>query len=91
MKFIYTDEVTDTSGPEFTETSPSSDGLFSNTLDFSTTITDSLSGVDENKITVKINDVDYKDYTYDKATGRLSFKLENLTQRGLQSIRGRLR
>lgn len=80
MKFIYTDEVTDTSGPEFTETSPSSDGLFSNTLDFSTTITDSLSGVDENKITVKINDVDYKDYTYDKATGRLSFKLENLTQ-----------
>lgn len=80
MKFIYTDEVTDTSGPEFIETSPSSDGLFSKTLDFSTTITDSLSGVDENKITVKINDVDYKDYTYDKVTGRLSFKLENLTQ-----------
>lgn len=80
MKFIYTDEVTDTSGPEFTETSPSSNGLFSDTLDFSTTITDSLSGVDENKITVKINDVDYKDYTYDKVTGRLSFKLENLTQ-----------
>ncbi|BFT73714.1 S-layer homology domain-containing protein [Paenibacillus sp. P36] len=80
MKFIYTDEVTDVSGPEFTEISPSSDGLFSSTLDFSTTITDSLSGVDENRITVKINDVDYKDYTYDKATGRLSFKLENLTQ-----------
>ncbi|QGQ99788.1 hypothetical protein EHS13_35465 [Paenibacillus psychroresistens] len=78
MKFIYTDEVTDTSGPEFTETSPSSNGLFTNTLDFSTTITDSLSGVDENKITVKVNDVDYKDYTYDKVTGRLSFKLENL-------------
>ncbi len=80
MKYIYTDDVTDTSGPEFTDTSPSSDGLFSDTLDFSTTITDSLSGVDVNKITVKINDVDYKDYTYDKVTGRLSFKLENLTQ-----------
>ncbi|MBM7567035.1 S-layer homology domain-containing protein [Paenibacillus sacheonensis] len=79
MKFIYTDEVTDTSGPEFTNTSPSSNGLFTDTLDFSTTITDSLSGVDENKITVKINDVDYKDYTYDKVTGRLSFKLDKLT------------
>ncbi|WP_245988042.1 discoidin domain-containing protein [Cohnella lupini] len=79
MKYIYTDDVTDTSGPEFTETSPSSDGLFSNTLDFSTTISDSLSGVDESKITVKVNGT-VQPYNFDKNTGRLSFKLDNLTE-----------
>ncbi|TCM99098.1 calcineurin-like phosphoesterase family protein [Paenibacillus sp. BK033] len=79
MKFIYTDDVQDISGPVFTNTLPSSDGWFDSTLDFSTTITDNLSGVKEDSIIVKVNDAP-QTYTYDKDTGRLSFKLENLVQ-----------
>lgn len=79
MKFLYTDEATDFSGPEFTSTMPSSNKVYSSTLDFSTVITDALSGVDKDKITVKVNNA-AQAYTYDEHTGRLSFKLENLTE-----------
>jgi len=79
LKFLYTDEVTDFSGPEFTQTTPSGNQIYSSTLDFSTIISDNLSGVDKNKITVKVNDA-HQAYTYDESTGRLSFKLENLAE-----------
>lgn len=77
MKFLYTDEVTDFSGPEFTETTPSSSNVYSNTINFSTVIKDKLSGVNRDRITVKVNNTDQA-YTFDETTGLLSFKLENL-------------
>ncbi|WP_169306727.1 phosphodiester glycosidase family protein [Cohnella pontilimi] len=79
LKFLYTDDVTDFSGPEFTETTPSSNNVYGSTLDFSTVIKDNMSGVDKNRIAVKVNHADQA-YTYDESTGRLSFKLENLTE-----------
>lgn len=79
MKFIYTDEVMDYNGPEFNNITPSSNTVYGSTLDFSTVITDKLSGVNKNKITVKVNDANQA-YTFDENTGLLSFKLDNLTE-----------
>ncbi|MGG6313770.1 phosphodiester glycosidase family protein [Paenibacillus macerans] len=79
LKFLYTDEVTDFSGPEFTDTTPASNNVYSGTLDFSTAITDKLSGVDADRITVQVNGAD-QNYTFDANTGRLGFKLENLSE-----------
>lgn len=79
LKFLYTDEATDFSGPEFTGITPSANNLYSSTLDFSAVITDKLSGVDADRITVKVNGVN-QNYTFDPNTGRLGFKLENLSE-----------
>ena len=55
LKWIYTDEAQDLTGPDFSETMPASSGLFTSTLDFSTVISDE-SGVNESSITVTCND-----------------------------------
>lgn len=57
---------------------PASSGLFTSTLDFSTVISDE-SGVNESSITVTCNDEAVTDYTYDAATGKLSFTRTGLT------------
>ena len=72
LKWIYTDEEQDLTGPVFSETTPSGSGLFSNRLDFSTVISDE-SGVKAETITVTVNDEPVTDYTYDAQTGKLSF------------------
>lgn len=78
LKWIYTDEAQDLTGPDFSETMPASSGLFTSTLDFSTVISDE-SGVNESSITVTCNDEAVTDYTYDAATGKLSFTRTGLT------------
>ncbi len=77
LKWIYTDEEQDLTGPVFSETTPSGSGLFSNRLDFSTVISDE-SGVKAETITVTVNDEPVTDYTYDAQTGKLSFTKTDL-------------
>jgi hypothetical protein len=79
LKFIYTDAASDLSGPEFSDTSPSGESIYADSIDFSTVITDELSGVDADSIAVKINDGVKTDYAYDETTGILSFPLQGLS------------
>ena len=72
LKWIYTDEEQDLTGPTFSNTAPAAGGLFQNELHFTTTISDP-SGVNANTIQVTVNDVPVEDYTYDAQSGVLSF------------------
>ena len=78
LKFIYTDEANDLSGPVFNETTPEGGGYYQDSMEFSTWISDSGSGVDASSITVTVNGIAKTDYTYDAQTGKLSFGLSGL-------------
>lgn len=77
LKWIYTDEEQDLTGPAFSNTTPTAGGLFENQLHFSTVISDP-SGVKPETITVTINDTPVEDFTFEETTGKLSFTVENL-------------
>lgn len=79
LKFIYTDEAQDLTGPEFSGTTPAAGGLYSDTLTFSTTIHDAMSEVDPETISVTINGEAVEDYTYSAATGLLTFTRSGLS------------
>lgn len=72
LKWIYSDEEQDLEGPSFSGTQPSGGGLYSDTLEFSTVISDA-SGVDADSVSVTVNDEAVTDYRFDQTTGQLSF------------------
>ncbi|MFY4775159.1 phosphodiester glycosidase family protein [Metabacillus sp. RGM 3146] len=79
MRFIYTNETEDFSGPEFSNVSPESNTIYSDKLDFSAIVKDADSGVDPSTIKVQFNNKDV-DYTYDEATGKISGSVPGLTE-----------
>ncbi|MFD1179292.1 S-layer homology domain-containing protein [Paenibacillus puldeungensis] len=78
LKYIYSDEPQDLAGPVFTDTAPIAGGIYSDTLDFSTTIKDVMSKVKPGGITVTVNSAPFTDYTFNEETGKLGFKLTGL-------------
>ncbi len=79
LKYIYTDTAQDNDGPVFSNTAPDAGGIYKNQFTFTTTITDAASSVDPNAISVTVNGKKFTDYTYDSATGVLSFAKTGLT------------
>lgn len=77
-KFIYSEEKQDLKSPTFTDMTPSASGLYNIGLDFSTTVTDNMSGVDPLFISVTMGGQPVTDYQYDSKTGKLTFKCTGL-------------
>lgn len=78
LKFIYTDDGEDQSGPVFSNTTPNAGGYYRDELNFSTTVTDTGSGVDPSSISVSVNGNPVTDYRFDALTGKLSFSRAGL-------------
>ncbi len=81
LKFIYTDDEEDQSGPVFSNTTPSTGGYYKDELDFSTTVTDAQSGVDPSSISVSVNGNPVSDYQFDQETGGLYLLRERTAER----------
>ena len=77
LKWIYSDEEQDMQGPSFSETQPAGGGLYTDSLNFSTVISDT-SGVAADSISVTVNDQPVTDYQFDSATGHLAFTKSGL-------------
>lgn len=79
LKFIYTDMERDLAGPEFSGTVPAAGGLYSDTLNFSTTVRDAMSRVDPETISVTLDGEAVEDYSYDAETGLLTVTRSGLS------------
>ncbi|MCD7034519.1 phosphodiester glycosidase family protein [Metabacillus sp. GX 13764] len=79
MRFIYTNETEDFSGPEFSEISPESNTIYSDKLDFAATVKDEGSGVDPSTIKVTFNNKE-QDFNYDKDTGKITGTVTGLAE-----------
>ncbi len=78
IKFLYTDNGADLSGPEFSGVSPAAGNVYSDTLNFSATVKDAKSAVDPDSIEVQVNGDPVNDFAYEPASGKLSFSRNNL-------------
>ncbi|HEX3039051.1 MAG TPA: hypothetical protein VHP54_01985 [Caproiciproducens sp.] len=62
----------------FSATTPKTGGFYKSKLDFSTVITDEMSGVNASTISVKVNDKPVTDFSFNSESGKLSFSVDAL-------------
>ncbi|UOQ44265.1 cell wall-binding repeat-containing protein [Halobacillus salinarum] len=79
LKYIYTDQEQDNNGPEFSDIKPSASTVYKDSFEVSATLTDNLSGVNQDSIQAWV-DGEKTDYEYDASTGKISLQVKNLAE-----------
>ncbi|MFD9628193.1 phosphodiester glycosidase family protein [Peribacillus muralis] len=78
VRFVYTDNE-DLAGPTFANIKPADDTVYDNEFTVSADVTDDISGVDANSITLSV-DGQKIHHTYDEASGRISASLNEVAE-----------